>query len=133
MGAVHTSYDSRQHRTAVRETHGNTVAMDCPYTGKGEEFSPGQLVEAALAGCMLISMGTLAIRHDLDLVAARIDVEIESTDQPIHRFESIDVVVSMPEGIDERLHSALERAADSCPIKHSFAAEIPVRVRFDWP
>jgi uncharacterized OsmC-like protein len=51
------THDGPQHCTAQRLPDGNTVAMDCPYTGKGPEFSPTNMVEAALAGCMLISMG----------------------------------------------------------------------------
>jgi hypothetical protein len=35
--------------------------MDCPYTGNGNEFSSGELDEAALADCMLLSMGVMAM------------------------------------------------------------------------
>ena len=48
------------------EKKGKSVAMDCPYTGKGEELSPGNLLEAALAGCMLISMGPTATREGIN-------------------------------------------------------------------
>ena len=69
--------------------------MDCPYTGKGEEFSPTNLVEAALGGCMLIAMGTIAMRHELDLSGARIDVGIAATDKPVMRFSEVDIEVNM--------------------------------------
>ncbi len=132
MATVHTTYDKFQHCVALREPHGNTVAMDCPHTGKGVEFSPGNLVEAALGGCVLISMGTYALRHSLDLSGARVDVKIESTDTPRMRFKSIGVAVTMPPGLEKKNRVALERAADSCPIKHSFAIDIPVEVQFRW-
>jgi len=107
--------------------------MDCPYTGKGEEFSPTELIEAALGGCMLLSMGTFAMRHDIDLIGTRIDVKVTFTDPPGGRLRAIDVSVDMPPGISEANRAALERAADGCPIKHSFAAEIPVHVSYTYP
>ena len=102
MGDVSTTYDGTQHCSALKHSRNRSVAMDCPYTGKGEEFSPTNLVEAALSGCMLLSMGAFAMRHDIDLTGARIDVDITSVDRPVMRFESIDVVVTMPSGISRR-------------------------------
>lgn len=96
MSDTHTIFDAPQHCTATKALKGKTVAMDCPYTGKGEEFSPTNLVEAALSGCMLLSMGAFAKRHDIDLTGARIDVDITSTDKPVMRFKAMDVVVTMP-------------------------------------
>jgi len=59
------TYDGFQHATALQEerenARGKTVATDCPYTGKGEEFSPLELTGTGVAGCCLISMGTLAM------------------------------------------------------------------------
>lgn len=51
MGDIRTTYDALQHCTAVKESRAKAVSMDCPYTGKGEEFSPTNLVEAVLGGC----------------------------------------------------------------------------------
>ena len=96
MTDVQTTYDSLQHCTALKESRAKTVSMDCPYTGKGEEFSPTNLVEAALGGCMLIAMGTIAMRHELDLSGARIDVSIAATDKPVMRFSEVDIEVNMP-------------------------------------
>jgi putative redox protein len=133
MTDVQTTYDSLQHCTALKESRAKTVSMDCPYTGKGEEFSPTNLVEAALGGCMLIAMGTIAMRHELDLSGARIDVSIAATDKPVMRFSEVDIEVNMPAGLSERQRAMLERAADGCPIKHSFSSDIPVRVEFSYP
>ena len=107
--------------------------MDCPYTGKGEEFSPTNLVEAALGGCVLIAMGTIAMRHELDLSGARIDMGISSTDKPVMRFSEVDIEVNMPAGLSERQRAMLEKAAEGCSIKHSFGSDIPVRVSSTYP
>jgi len=130
MSDVYSTYDALQHCTAFKESRRKTVAMDCPYTGRGEEFSPTNLVEAALGGCMLIAMGTLAMRHAIDLTGTRIDVNVTATDKPIMRFQSIDVRVSIPAGLSKTDRTRLERAAEGCPIKHSFASDIPLNVTY---
>jgi putative redox protein len=130
---VITVHDGFQHCTAKRQPDGNTVAMDCPYTGNGEEFSPTNMVEAALGGCMLISMGTLAMRSNLDISGARIEVKISMTDKPRMRFGAINIFVAMPQGLSERDRKRLEGAAEHCPIKHSFAHDVPIAVEYVYP
>jgi len=131
--SISTTYNSDQNCTPLKEPQGKTVTMDCPYTGKGEELSPTNLVEAALGGCMLLSMGTLAMRNRLDISGARMDVKISSTDRPVMRFSTVDVTVKMPRAFSTKDRSKLERAADACPIKHSFDPGIPISIRWEYP
>ncbi len=133
MSDIHTTYDAHQHCTSVKESQEKKIAMDCPYTGKGEEFSPIDLVKSALGGCMLLSMSTFAMRHGINLSDTRIDVRITSTKQPRMRFKSIDIVVTMPADFAAADRASLEQAAESCPIKHSFAADIPIKVHYLYP
>lgn len=133
MSNIHTKYDEHQHCIAIKGPHGRKFAMDCPYTGTGEGFSPIDLVESALGGCMLISMATVATRHGINLADTRIDVGITLKKQPNLRFKSIDVVVTMPSDCPPADRAMLEKAAESCPIKHSFADDIPVHVRYVYP
>jgi len=133
MYDIQTTYDEAQHCTAVKLSRHKTVAMDCPYTGKGEEFSPTNLVEAALGGCMLIAMGTLARRKQIDLSGAVVEVHIASTDRPVMRFTGIDIAVTMPTDFSAADRAKLERAAEGCPIKHSFAPDIPINVTYEYP
>ena len=133
MSKVVTVYDEMQHCVSTKYPQEKTVGTDCPYTGKGEEFSPGNLVEAALAGCILLSMGPVAIRGELDLSGARVDVSISMADKPPMRFGAIDVTINMPRNFGEKDRAKLERAAEMCPIKHSFDPDIPITVRFNYP
>jgi len=127
---VITAHDGFQHCTAERHPDGNTIAMDCLYTGKGEEFSPTNMVEAALGGCMLISMGTMAMRSNLDISGTQIEVRISMTDKPKMRFCAIDISVAMPKKLSEKDRKRLEAAAEHCPIKHSFAGDVPISVEY---
>ena len=130
---VITLHDGQQHCTAGRQPDGNTVAMDCPYTGKGEEFSPTNMVEAAIAGCMLLSMGPQAMSSNLDISGTQIEVKVSMIHKPRMHFGSIDITVRMPQGLTEKDRARLERAAEYCPIKHSFSSDIPISVEHVYP
>ncbi len=130
MNTLRITYDELQHCTVLREPQGNTVAMDCPYTGKGEEFSPGNLVGAGLAGCMLISMGTLALRDKIDISGTSVDVQMTQTDK---RIEAISLLFSMPRNFSAKERVKLERAAGLCPIKNSLHPDVTISVNYKYP
>lgn len=133
MSDITITYDALQHCLAEKKSKNKNISMDCPYTGKGEEFSPTNLVESALGGCILLSMGTLAMRDKIDLTGVTIDVNISSTDKPVMKFSTIDVLVNIPKELTEIERKKLERAADTCPIKHSFGEDIPINMKFKYP
>jgi uncharacterized OsmC-like protein len=129
MSQVEVTYDGDQHCTALSTKNGKYVPLDCPVT-KGEEFSPGSLVAAGLAGCMLISMATFAERHGLDLSGTRVDVDLSMVGKPEGRISAVDVTIRVPGHVGEEHRANLERAAAACPIKHSFRPEIQIATRF---
>lgn len=133
MSQVTTVYDSSQQCRATKVPQNLDVEMDCPYTGKGEKFSPGDLLESALAGCMLISMGTLAMRNNIDISGTKISVDIDASIDSVMRYTGITVNVEMAKNIDKKDRIKLERAAETCPIKHSFKSDIPVTVNYSYP
>jgi uncharacterized OsmC-like protein len=116
----------------LAEPPGKTVGTDCPYTGKGEEISPMNLLGSALAGCMFLSMGAVALRNKLDLSGAYADVEISTVDKPVSRIGAIDLTFTMPSGLSETDRTKLERAAGLCPIKPSFHPDVAISVRYSY-
>jgi uncharacterized OsmC-like protein len=124
------TYDGFQHCTARLEPQAKIVGTDCPYTSKGEEFSPLNLVGTGLAGCMLISMGTLAMRDQLDISGTRVDVNLSGSEK---RIETIDLTFKMPKNFSNVERLKLQRAAELCPIEHSFHPDIPITIRYDYP
>lgn len=131
MSQVQVTYDGDQHCTALSSKNGKTVALDCPVT-KGEEFSPGSLVAAGLAGCMLISMATFAERHGLDLSGTRVDVDMSMVNKPEVRIGAIKVTVRVPRDLPGTQRTGLEKAAAACPIKHSFRPDTEISTHFEF-
>jgi len=135
MSELRISYDGIQHATALQEPQGKTVAMDaCPATGgKGEEFSPMNLVGSGLAGCMLFSMGMAALQDKLDISGVGVGVKALVTDRPVMRIGKIDLTFNMPRNFSPADRTKLEEAAGMCPIRSSLHPDIIISTHFNYP
>lgn len=131
--SLEVTYDDFQHCSAIRMPHNNQVSMDCPYTAKGEEFSPLNLTGVSLAGCMLLSMGTLAIRDRLDISGTKVDVQVTPKEKPTPMIDSIDLTFKMARDFSEKDRFKLERAAGLCPIKPSLHPDVTLNVSYTYP
>lgn len=132
MSTLKLTYDGNQHATALREPHHNSVAIDCPMTAKGDEFSPGNLLGISVAGCMLLSMGAVAQRDHLDLSGAVIDIKLTETDKPFPHVDTITMIFDIPRDFSARDRQKLERAAGLCPIKASFRDETTITTTYNY-
>ena len=97
---------------------------------KGEEFGPEGLVAAGLASCMLISMASFAERHGLDVAGARAEVDTAFGGKPDMHIAALDITVRVPGSFTKEQQAGLEKAAEACPIKHSFRADTKISTRF---
>jgi uncharacterized OsmC-like protein len=126
------TYDGDQHATALKEPHHNTVAIDCPFTAKGDEFSPGNLLGTSVAGCMLLSMGAVAQRDQLDLSGTVVDIELTETHKPYPHVDTITLAFNVPRNFALTDRLKMERAANLCPIKHSFGKDTVVTATYNY-
>ncbi len=121
-----------------RLTHrssGAQVETDAPKDnmGKGESFSPTDLVASALGSCMLTIMGIYAKRHNLDLKGTSGEVIKEMVQEPVRRIGKLTVTFKMAAGLDAAQRAALERAALTCPVHKSLHPDIQIPVSFNYP
>lgn len=97
---------------------GEVIITDAPTdnNGKGEAFSPTDLVATALASCMLTIMGISAKNHDIDMEGAQADVKKIMTSNP-RRIETVSILITMPaKGYSDADRQILETAAHGCPV-----------------
>ena len=132
MTTLKLTYDGDQHATALKEPHNNSVAIDCPYTAKGDEFSPGNLLGISVAGCMLLSMGAVAQRDHLDLSGTVIDIELTETSKPFPHVDTITMAFDIPQDLSATDRQKLEKAAGLCPIKRSFRDETIITATYNY-
>jgi uncharacterized OsmC-like protein len=118
-------------------THGPSQRMlltDAPVDnmGKGEAFSPTDLVATALGTCMATTMGIFAQRHGIDLRGMKVLVEKEMSKEPPRRIAQLTVELRMPLPATHPQREALERAAMTCPVHRSLHPDVALPVKFVW-
>lgn len=132
MSTLQLTYDDKQHATAWKEPQHKSVAIDCPFTGKGEELSPGNLLGISVAGCMLLSMGALAQRDNLDLTGTVVDIKLSETDKPFPHVDAVMLDFNIPRDFSATDRQKLEKASGLCPIKASFRDETTISATFNY-
>ena len=118
-------------------THGpsqNKLITDAPVDnhGKGESFSPTDLVATALGVCMATVMGIHASKHDIDLRGLKLTVRKEMTQVPVRRIARLTVTLVLPLPASHPQRAALENAALTCPVYQSLHPEMEKPVTFEW-
>jgi putative redox protein len=119
-----------------RATHGpsgSTLVTDAPADnqGKGEHFSPTDLVATALGTCILTVIAVKAESLGLDLYGATIVVEKEMASGP-RRIGRLATTVTIPGRIAAREQKLLEAAARTCPVHKSISPEVEMPIAFYW-
>jgi putative redox protein len=121
----------------TRDQHlksGNTLITDAPTdnNGKGEAFSPTDLVCAALSSCMMTIMGQVAERENIDLKGMTTEITKVMAASP-RKISEIHVAFSHPNlKADDKQKQKLMNAAYTCPVALSLADGIKQVVTFNW-
>ncbi|WP_139925368.1 OsmC family protein [Hymenobacter sp. DG01] len=131
MSTATAQYAGNLRTEATHVASGNTILTDAPVDnhGRGEAFSPTDLVATALGSCMMTIMGIVAERHALDLTGVRWEVTKHMVAEP-RRIGQIDVTFRLPATLTEKEQTILENAARTCPVALSLNPEIRQEVRF---
>jgi len=114
---------------------GTTIETDAPVdnNGRGERFSPSDLVATALGSCMLTIMGMRAVEMKVDLKGTKIEVEKIMKSDP-RRIGGLNLTFHFPEELElnERQQTILQKAAETCPVAFSINQDIELNVNFNW-
>jgi len=112
-----------------------TTDVSTAQGGLGENFSPTDLVVAALGTCVLTTMAIVAKRHQLDLAGISACMEKDVEALPSHRIASIGMTITLPLGLrlTPENRGRLENAAQRCPVKQSLRPDMDIRVEFVYP
>lgn len=115
------------------EPSGSTIQTDAPVDnhGKGEAFSPTDLMCSAVAGCMATIMGIYAQEKGLDLKGLRIAVSKEMSANP-RRIAKIITEISVPLPADTPHRQALIDCAMGSPAMRSLHPDIEIPITWNW-
>lgn len=114
---------------------GSSIISDAPTDnhGKGEAFSPTDLLATALANCMLTVMGISANQHQIDMDGTKATVTKVMYADP-RRVGEIHVLVQFPEGknYSEKDKKILEHTALTCPVSKSLHPDLKQDIQFSY-
>lgn len=112
---------------------GTQILTDAPTDnhGKGEAFSPTDLVATALGSCMVSIMGIKSKDLNVDLKDSTVSITKIMQSEP-RKIAKIEVILNMSIETSEKNKTILERAAMTCPVLLSLHPDIEKDVVFNW-
>lgn len=128
-------YAGELRTVATHLQSGTIIETDAPVDnqGKGERFSPSDLVATALGSCMVTIMGIKARDMSVDLRGMEVSIQKIMKSEP-RRIGGIHLTFRFPDSlqVDEKQKTILERAAHTCPVIYSIHPDIEVKIVFNW-
>ena len=134
MVAIQFEYQGDLHCQAVHTPSATELTTDAPKDnqGRGESFSPTDLVATALGTCMLTVMGIMARTLNLNIAGTTATVEKEMTVTPPRRIASLAVKIHVPHSLTSEDKLKFERAVHTCPVHKSLHPDIQTPIQFTW-
>lgn len=134
MVSIQLEYEGDLHCRAVHGPSGTALATDAPKDnqGRGESFSPTDLVATALGSCILTVMGILARTLEIDLAGTTATVEKEMASAPVRMIRRLTVKIHVPQNVSAENRLKLERAAHTCPVHKSLHPDVEKPIEFTW-
>ena len=131
---IEIAYEGGLHCQAKHGPSGRTLTTDAPADngGKGESFSPTDLVATALGTCMMTVIGLLAERHKWNLEGSTVTVRKEMVQTPFRRIGGLPVKISIANSasLSAEDRMKIENAAHTCPVHKSLHPDVHSPVEF---
>jgi uncharacterized OsmC-like protein len=128
------TYESNLRTTCLHLQSGSIFETDAPTDnkGKGERFSPTDLIATGLGACLITTMGIKAESMNIQLDGAKVEVTKVMVSDP-RRIGKIIVHATMPAlNLDEKTIEILERVGRTCPVERSLHPDVELDIQFKW-
>jgi len=134
MVRIEMEYQGDLHCASVHAPSKTELATDAPVDnqGRGESFSPTDLIATSLGTCMLTTMGIVARTLNVDLSGTTATVDKEMSSTPPRRINRLIVAIRVPQTTSPENRQRLEQAAYKCPVKMSIHPDIETPIEFVW-
>jgi putative redox protein len=134
MTSVTIEYQGDLHCKATHELSGTVMTTDAPRDnhGKGESFSPTDLVATALGTCILSVMGIKARMLKVDISGSTAAVDKEMVNTPARKIKKLSVKIHVPHQLTSEHRKALEEAAYTCPVHKSMHPDVEMPIEIAW-
>ena len=123
------TYQGELRTTAVHLQSSNEIITDAPIDnqGKGEAFSPTDLLATSLASCMLTIIGIKARDMQIDIKGTTAEVTKVMSADP-RRVSEVHVVITFNKPLDDKTQKIFYNTALTCPVAKSIHPDIIQKV-----
>ena len=134
MHQIEIKYKGNLRTHAVHLQSGKSIVTDAPTDnkGRGEAFSPTDIVASALGSCILTIIGIVAERHGLNVEGMRCEVSKIMSENP-RKISNIIIHIFFPITLSSKNQKTLEKTAYSCPVHQSLHVDIEIEIVFHYP
>lgn len=134
MVEIKIQYQNGLRCIATHSPSGNTLQTDAPVDnhGRGEAFSPTDLLATSLGSCMATVMGIVADRKGIPLDGMTVRVAKHMSEDLPRRVAKLELDLHMPLPESHPERKVFESAARGCPVHHSLHPEIEVVFTWSW-
>lgn len=121
----------------VKNTHGpsgSIIETDAPLDnlGKGEKFSPTDLLVTSLASCVITTMAIIAQKENFDIGKVKCNAEKHMSEDKPRRVAKIVLDFELDSSLTQEQRSRLESIASNCPVHHSLLPSIETKISFTY-
>ena len=128
-------YTGQLRCSATHNQSGTVIETDAPTDnrGKGERFSPTDLLCVSLGTCIITTMGIRAMDMGINLDGTTLQVQKHMLGDP-RRVGGIDITLGFPASLqlEEKDRLNLQRIGDNCPVQKSIHPDIKTNVVYNW-
>ena len=141
MATIHIDYLGGLRTDCAHLQSGTHINTDAPTDnqGRGEAFSPTDLVANALGTCIITTMAIFARRDNIDLAGSSLEVTKIMSSQPPRRVARLEIDLTLrasqngdPFLPDDETRARLEQVAHTCPVAISLHPDLEQAVRIRW-
>ena len=127
-------YEGHLRTKATHLSSGSEILTDAPVDnqGKGEKFSPTDLIASALGSCILTIMGITAKVQNINIEGTKARVEKIMGQSP-RKISQVNIEIIFATTISDKHKTILERAARHCPVAKTLQNNIEENIKFIYP
>lgn len=126
-------YLGEKHCKVEHEPSHTILETDAPKDnqGRGESFSPTDLVATALGTCILTTIAIVAERDGIDVTNSKMSIEKIMSSNP-RKIESLKTVIDLPRNLPEDYRSKIEATGNNCPVRLSLHPDVKIPVEYRY-
>ena len=130
MNKIKCSYLGDLKCEAKHHQSGNIINTDAPldHCGKGENFSPTDLLATSLGTCLLTIMAIKARRNGWELENIFLDIEKIMTKTKERKIAQLKIDIYIPENLPKEKIEFIKNASKDCPVTRNLSESLDLQV-----